>query len=393
MEVRCKVRKSARVVAALLLVTGFTIPGASAQSEEPAPTGLSLTTPYVGVATKPGETATFPIDVAAPPGTRVELSLAGVPVDWSSQLQGGGYVVDQVLVDETGHVEVTLNVDVPDTAGEDTYQLSVSGIAGNETSTLDLSIRVALEASGIVSLTTDFPVLQGPPDSTYSFSLDLDNATPQEIQFGLIAEGPAGWRVEIQPSGETRASTVTVAGGASATLNVDVTPPVTAPAGQYPIVARVEGGGQSASVELGVEVTGNYGLDMSTANSVLNTEVNAGAQSQIELVLTNSGSAPLNGIDLNAVPPRGWEVNFTPAAIDVLPSGESATVTAEIIPSDDAINGDYIVSFSATVPETRADMDLRTTVTTSGVWGLVGAGVIVFALVGLSLVFRQYGRR
>lgn len=301
--------------------------------------------------------------------------------------------MDQVLVGETGHVEVTLNIDVPETAGEDVYRVSVTGAAGNETSSLDLSIRVALEASGTVSLTTDFPFLQGPPDSTYSFSLDLDNATPQEIQFGLIAEGPSGWRVEIQPSGETRASTVTVAAGASANLNVDVTPPPAAAAGQYPIVARVEGGGQSASVDLGVEVTGNFGLEMSTANDVLNTEVNAGAQSQMELVLTNSGSAPLTGIDLNAVPPRGWEVNFTPAGIDELSAGESTTVTAEIVPADDAINGDYIISFSATVPETRADMDLRATVATSAVWGLVGAGVIVFALVGLSLVFRQYGRR
>ena len=44
--------------------------------------------------------------------------------------------------------------------------------------------------------------------------------------------------------------------------------------------------------------------------------------------------------------------------------------------------------------QTASDtVDIRTTVQTSPIWGFVGIGIIVLVVVGLFLVFRQYGRR
>jgi uncharacterized membrane protein len=39
------------------------------------------------------------------------------------------------------------------------------------------------------------------------------------------------------------------------------------------------------------------------------------------------------------------------------------------------------------------DVDLRTTVRTSGLWGFVGIALILAALGGLWWVFQRYGRR
>ena len=59
--------------------------------------------------------------------------------------------------------------------------------------------------------------------------------------------------------------------------------------------------------------------------------------------------------------------------------------------------GDYAITFRANSTgsgQTASDsVDIRTTVQTSPIWGFVGIGIIVLVVVGLFLVFRQYGRR
>ena len=385
-------RSMARVLAVAALVFGaLPLPLASAQ-EEPVPTELGLATPYVGVSIKPGDSATYALDVSGPPGSRVGLSLSTLPDDWAGTIRGGGFELDEVLLDSTGHVEVDLEVQTPGDAADGDYEVTVRAEGAGSVVGLDLSIRVTATAGGEVTFTTDFPALQGSSDSSFSYSLDLQNGTPQEIQFGLTAEGPDGWQVDIRPSGESQASTVTVGGGGNVTVTVDVNPPDTTPAGSYTVLARAEGGGESAAVELTVAITGTFDIALTTANEVLNVEVNAGEASTLDLLVVNSGSASLEGVSLSATPPSGWDVTFDLATIDLIPPGESVPVTSTITPADDAINGDYALTFSASVPEVRSSTDIRATVTTSAVWGLVGVGVIALALVGLTLVFRRYGR-
>ncbi|MFZ0013031.1 MAG: NEW3 domain-containing protein, partial [Acidimicrobiia bacterium] len=148
-----------------------------------------------------------------------------------------------------------------------------------------------------------------------------------------------------------------------------------------------------AAVELGVDITGSFDLELVTASEVLNLDVNAGSASNLDLVVVNTGSAPLQGVTMASTPPNGWDVSFDTPVIDVIAPGESASVSASITPADDAINGDYVVSFDARAPEADAGTDIRATVKTSAAWGLVGVVVIVVALAGLSMVFRRYGRR
>lgn len=378
-------------VYAALMFAILPMPLAGAQEVAP-PTELGITTPYVGVSIKPGDSATYTVDVAGPPGSRVTLSADDLPDGWTAAIRGGGFELNEVLLDDTGHQNVDLEVQAPADAEDGDYGVTLTARSGSALQQLDLTIRIAATAGGEVALTTDFPDLQGASDSTFSYDLSLDNATPQEIQFGLTADGPEGWQIDIRPSGESQASNVTVGGGDSTTITVEVDPPDTAAAGDYTVVAKAEGGGESASVELGVTITGTYEMDLTTANEVLNVDVNAGQESTLDLLVVNSGSAPLEGVNLSSTPPSGWDMTFDTTTIDTIAPGDSFPVTATITPADDAINGDYALTFTASVTEVRASTDIRATVKTSAAWGLVGIAVIVIALVGLTMVFRRYGR-
>jgi len=74
-------------------------------------------------------------------------------------------------------------------------------------------------------------------------------------------------------------------------------------------------------------------------------------------------------------------------------AGRSATVTATITPSNDAIAGDYVVTFTATGTDANSSADIRVTIETSPLWGFLGLGLIAVVLFGLWWVFQRYGRR
>lgn len=359
-----------------------------------AATELHVTTPYPAVAVAAGESVTFPLEVVAPGRQRVDLSVSEVPRGWSAVLRGGGFLIDGVYTDPDGPPEVDLEISIPEDARQGRHGIVVTGVSETSGSdTLVLVVQVSRVEAGQVSLTAEFPRLQGPAGSTFEFALTLENETPRETVFDLEAAGPSGWQVRVVPSSEELASSVKVGGGQSEGLTVEVDPPDQAVAGAYPIGVRATGGGMSAVAELTVEITGSFGLTLTTPDERLNADVSAGDSTDLQLVLVNDGTAPLREVGLEATSPSGWEVTFRPETVAEIPPGESVSVTARITPADEAVAGDYVVTLRADTPEVSDEIELRATVRTSGMWGLVGVGLIAAALGGLAAVFRRYGRR
>src|SRR6185436_19074043 len=107
------------------------------------------------------------------------------------------------------------------------------------------------------------------------------------------------------------------------------------------------------------------------------------------------GTAPITGVTLTASPPTNWEVTIDPTTVDAIAPTETATLTATITPSGEAVAGDYVVSFTANAAEASATdtAQIRFTVETSPLWAIIGLGIIVLILAGLFYVFRTYGRR
>jgi uncharacterized membrane protein len=354
---------------------------------------VRLTTPYPAVDVEAGSSATFDLRVTAPGRQRVELAVTQKPPGWTATLRGGGFVLSGVFTDPKEPPDVELEVEVPEGARPGTYRIVVTATSASGSDALELDLRVArIEGAG-VTLTSEFPVLRGPSDATFNFDLDLQNDVPRETTFSLDARAPQGWQVEVRPTTEQQAATVTVEGGGTATLTAEVDPPDDVPAGTYPVVVRAQGGGVSAEAELRVEIIGNFAITLTTPDERLNAEVATGGTTQVPLVVVNDGTAPLLGIELSATPPAGWEVRFRPETIAQLMPGRAARVTATIRPSEDAVAGDYMVTLTARTPEVSSDVDIRTTVKTSTRWGIVGLLLIGLALGGIGWVFRRYGRR
>jgi uncharacterized membrane protein len=109
-------------------------------------------------------------------------------------------------------------------------------------------------------------------------------------------------------------------------------------------------------------------------------------------VLRNSGTADIPDVALSASTPTGWEVEFDPATVTV-PAGGEVQVIARMTPSSNAIAGDYVATFNAQSDLADANAEMRITIETSLLWGVVGVGLIALVLAGLWWTFRRYGRR
>ena len=372
--------------AGLLLMTALVPLGALAAT-------FDLTTPYPAVTIQPGNTVTFPLDIAVPAPERVGLAVSGAPKGWTANLRGGGNIVNAVFAGGTTAATVDLSVTVPQDATPGSQTLTVTATADQGTRALPIEVTVLGDTGGAITLTSDFPQLSGAPTSTFSYSLTLANTGTQKQTYTLQGQGPDGWTVSVHPSSYGQALTDTVDGGATDTLSVTAEPPSTVTAGSYPIQVSVASGSQSATTNLEADVTGAPAVTLSTPNQVLNAQVTAGSTGTVSLVVTNTGSTVLQNVAVTASAPTGWTTTFAPTTIATIQPGSAATVDATVQPSSDALAGDYDVTFTVTAGTATANVDIRTTVQTSPLWGFIGLALIVIVIVGLGWVFRRFGRR
>jgi uncharacterized membrane protein len=381
-----------RVASAL---TAASIMFAAVAGPVAADDGLEVRTPFPAVVIAPGSQVSFELTVSSVREADVALRLDGVPEGWSADLLGGGNVVDGVLVTPDAPGEVRLDVDVPADATATTARMTLTAEGGGATDVLPLSVRVDAEAAGDIALTTSTPALTGSSDADFSFDLEFRNDTAQDVTLAVRAAGPDGWDVTAELTGETQAASTVVEAGSTQNVTVTATPPADVAAGTYPIAVEATAGERTVTSELAIEVTGSYALELGTPDDRLSAAGSAGGATTQDLVITNTGTAPITEVSLEATSPTNWEVTFEPQSVLVIEPGASETITATITPSGEAVAGDYEVVFSASAAEAAAtdEAAFRFTVETSPLWALVGLGIIGLILLGLFYVFRTYGRR
>ena len=95
---------------------------------------------------------------------------------------------------------------------------------------------------------------------------------------------------------------------------------------------------------------------------------------------------------LGATAPANWQVTFEPSVVD-LPANQQMQVIAVITPAENVIAGDYVVSMNAKADQASADSEIRVTVKTSTLWGVIGVLIAVAAIAILGFVFRRFGHR
>ncbi len=371
-------------------VLGVALVGAAPAAS--AADAIQLTTPYPAVAVAPGSKVSFDVSVKTPSAERVNLSVDKVPTGWSAIMRGGGFVVDGVQTNGTDAAVVTLEISVPSDAAANTQRITVTATGGGTSTSLDLDIRVTQTAAGDVTLTTQFPSLKGVSSTNFSFSLSLTNDTSDDLTFGVVASGPDGWTVTAEVASQAQAATAVVKAGQTSTITVTAKAPSDATAGTYPITVDATSGDKTAHADLSIQITGSYSLSMTTTDGRLNVGGSAGGTTDLGLVITNSGTADLDGLAMSADTPSGWTVTFDPATVTVA-AGQKVNATAHIKPSSDAVAGDYVVTMRSTSTAASATSDIRVTVETSLLWGAVGVALIAIVLIGLWWTFRRFGRR
>jgi len=359
--------------------------------------GIDLNTQYPGVSVKAGETVDFPLEIdnVGSDPQNVALSVLSMPDGWESTFQGDGQIISRAYVKSGDSTEVDFNVNVPESAGEGDYTIILAADAGNGAAdTLELNLKVGNVKILQGSFVSQYPELQGTDTTSFSFNMQLKNNSGEEQAYSLAAQAPDGWTVTFTPSsGDNQIASLTVEPGKTQGLYVGISPPKNVTAGKYAVTVTAESANETLSSDLSVIITGTYSMDVSTTTGLLNADAYAGSESAVDLLITNTGSADLTGLNLTTSAPTSWSVRFDESTIDSIAAGETKQVTAYIKPSSDAITGDYSVTINAVNGQALEKTVLRVTVKTPTTWGIVGVVIIVLLIVILLYIFKKFGRR
>lgn len=375
----------------LLLVAVLSVPIASTSH---AAEGFSLYTPYTGISATPGETINYAVEVINDTGAirSVQFDMRDLPDGWTSHLTSGGRDVQQLSVKPGDSQELSMEIQVPLEVDKDAYTFDLVAEGDGVNSTLPLTVTVTEEGTSATELNVEQPNLQGDAASTFDYKVTLRNRTADEQNYALTADAPRGWSVTFKADGNN-VSSVSVEPNSTKDVDVSVSPPENVKADTYSIPIKAATSATSSEAELEAVITGTHELELSTPTERLNTEVTAGGEKTIELVVHNTGSAPVSDIQLSAEAPTDWEISFNHEKINKLEAGQSETVKATIAAADEAIAGDYVVTMKADSPDASVNTDIRVSVKTSLLWGFVGILIILAVIGGVFYLIRTYGRR
>jgi uncharacterized membrane protein len=385
----------ALLLAACLLPLVATPQAALAQEGQPTNAAqiLTLFTRFPAQEVALGESLSFPLILRAGSAQVARLSLQGLPEGWTATLRGDGRVIQSAYVMPGEDTEVDLRVEPPAGTAAGEYNLTAVAQGAGERSELPLTIVVQEQLPPRLRFDVDLPSVRGAPDSTFRFNTTLRNEGDSDVSVNLLSEAPAGWVVAFSSGGQDVTS-LPVTADSSESISVEVEAPEGVELGSFPIYVRAEGDDLSAETTLTAEVIGQPEVALTTPDGRLSGQASINSSSSYTLLVRNTGSAPARKISLSASPPSGWQVEFQPAQIDELAPGADLEVTATLRPAEQAVAGDYVVSFSARPEEgSSASADFRVTVVTSTLWGIIGIALIAVAVAVVGLAVTRFGRR
>ncbi len=400
MDYKKKMNKGLGILAAAAVTAMLsgTMPVCAAQTPE-----VDMSTDYPGITVKAGETVSFPLDFTCvgEEGCDVSLLASSLPENWSGYFKGDNKEITKIHVKpenaasaEDG-AQASFSLTVPSEAADGTYELELQADAGaGNADTLTLEVTVSQEESGESAFTSEYPQQQGTSGTSFSFSANIVNNRSTNQTYSLAAEAPTGWQVTFTPSGESaNVANLSVDAGGSQGMTIGVVPPEEVEKGEYTIPCTAISASDTLNLDLTVEITGTYGMEVSTPDGRLSFDAYADKDSTVTLNVTNTGNVDLSNINLTSNAPTDWEVSFSESTIDVLEAGATTAVTATVKPVENAVTGDYVVSISARNAETSANADFRVSVKTSTTWGIAAVAVIVVLICALAAIFKKYGRR
>ncbi len=390
------------VILTLTLGTAVLTAAAEQQAKEDTrpDRGLSVAFEYPGVVINEGDDANVDL-IVKNKGKRDESILFTItqsPKGWETRIKTYSFGITGVFVPEDDEKTVQFNAkpDKDTKPGTYTFKVNARSTDGKLTAspTLSITLTEKEKEKGEIELTTSYPVLRGPNDAKFEFSLDVKNKIDKEALFNLTATAPKGWQTNFKPPYEDKyISSLRLKDNESKSLNMEVTPDRFATAGEYRIPVKIAAGEAKAEAELTVIITGTYTIETITADGLLSLTAVKGKPGAIAVYIKNTGSAPASGIEFLSIKPENWKVEFDPETIPTIEPGDLKQVEVKITPAAEALVGDYAVGVNIKGEKSSDNLEFRVTVKASAAWGWIGIGIIILVILGLFALFVTFGRR
>src|SRR5882757_9179315 len=312
--------------------------------------GLFLLTDYPAVTLRPGTNSTINLrlqNYGLPP-ERLALSIAGVPSGWTATLIGGGQPVAAALPATNANVALELRVDVPKDAPVGTTNLVVTAKGATAEVTLPVAVTLATDLPAKLSVSPQLPELRGTSKSTFEFQIAIKNESGKKVLVGLSAQAPANFDATYtEQYGSQELNALPLDPGQSKDVKLKVRPPNTVAAGQYKVTARATADDANVTADLGLDITWQPKIDISGREGILSTKAEAGKESTVPIIITNTGTAAADQVELSGSGPSGWKLEFEPKTVDRIAPNENKEVQARITPTAKAIAGDYVTTLRA----------------------------------------------
>ena len=358
--------------------------------------GLYLLTDYPAVTVRPGTTSTISLRLQnynLPP-ERLELTVAGVPSGWTATLLGGGQPVAAAMAATNSSATLQLRLDVPANAAIGTETLTITAKGQGTDASLPLAVTLAKDLPAKLTVTPQLPELRGTARSSFEYQIAVKNDSGKRLVVALAADAPRNFETSFTEAyGSQELNAVPIDAGQSKDVKLKVRPPNTIGAGRYPVALRAAAEDATAKADVALEITGQPRLEIAGRDGVLSARATAGTETTIPIVITNTGTAPADQIELSGSGPSGWKVTFEPKQVDRIAPNQNQEVQAQITPAGKAIAGDYVTTLRANSRGESATSNFRITVTTSTIWGIAGAGIIGVALLVMVGAVARFGRR
>jgi uncharacterized repeat protein (TIGR01451 family) len=365
-------------------------------ADRPDVKGLYLLADYPAVSVQPGTTANIPIKLqnygVAP--ERFQLSVSGVPAGWTATLLGGGQPIAAAMPATDAGVSLELRLDVPTNAGSGTQTLTVNAEGQGNTVSLPIAVTLAQKLPAKLKVDTALPALRGTSKSSFEYQLTIKNDSGRNLTVSFTAQPPKNFETSFTEAyGSQELSSVAIEAGKSKDVKLKVRPPSTVDAGTYPVSVTVSAEGATAKTDVSLEIIGQPRLSISGRDGLLSMRAEAGQQSTFPIVVTNTGSAPADDIEMSGSAPSGWKLEFNPKTIAKIEPGKDAEAQALVTPTEKSLAGDYQTTLRAASRGETASSQVRVTVVTSTVWGIAGVGIIAAALLIMVGAVVRFGRR
>ncbi|MEE8075747.1 MAG: NEW3 domain-containing protein [Candidatus Binatia bacterium] len=373
------------------------------EDAEESKESFNLIISYTDVTVGPGQDFEMDAEVVnrRKDPVHVFLETQSVPEGWEVGFHSRypSFPIRAVMVQGKKSTTLEFKAKLPDKIEPGDYEVMIvaKDKAGTTTQKDKVIFRVSSEKveTGGLKMESQYPVLSGASNQTFKFSIELENETDEALTTVLSAQAPPGWRVAIKPQFEdTQISSIALKKDSTETLSVEINPPVTAKAGDYPITIKARSGSFQTENKLKITLTGTYDLQVGTPPpGNLNTSITAGEKAQVVFLIGNAGTAALRNLSFLSTKPEKWNVKFEPEKIDSLEVGEVREVKTEILAPKRTIAGDYLLVVTSNSPDVNKSIEYRVTVSTPTVWGWIGFVIVILVVLGLGGVFMRLGRR